>query len=483
MTKLPEGVTLQDFAAHLPGHDYIFMPTGAFWTGAGVNAALPPVPVTRHGKPMLHTRGPKKGEPKSVSATTWLDRHAAVHTLCWAPGRPTLIRDRLLVGGGWVRRNKVTTFNFYRPPAPPPGDAKKAGRWLDLVRKLYPNDAEHIVRYFAHCIQRPAEKPNHGLVLGGPPGVGKDSLIEPVKRAIGAWNFKEVSPTMLLGRFTGFLQALVVRVSELRDLGEFSKYALYERCKTLLAAPPDVLRVDEKFQPERDVLNVVRFIFTSNHLTSGLYLPPDDRRHYVAWTDLSKDAFDADYWNGLWQWYDEGGIGHVAAYLAGHSLAKFDAKAPPLKTAAFLSIVDANQAPEDSELADVLDRIGSPLAVTIGDVIANDDDPYDQDPQSFGRWLRDRKNRRVVPHRFAQCGYTKVRNDGAATDGLWQINGVRQAIYAKRELSAHDQLVAARDLIAEREKAAADAKAKAKKADKSRNGKALFQNPRPASDR
>jgi hypothetical protein len=54
-----------------------------------------------------------------------------------------------------------------------------------------------------------------------------------------------------------------------------------------------------------------------------------------------------------------GGIGHVAAYLAALDLAPFDAKAPPPKTAAFWAIVDAHRAPEDAELADVLDSIGT----------------------------------------------------------------------------------------------------------------------------
>jgi hypothetical protein len=32
----------------------------------------------------------------------------------------------------------------------------------------------------------------------------------------------------------------------------------------------------------------------------GLFLPADDRRHYVAWSDLKKEYFDADYWARLW---------------------------------------------------------------------------------------------------------------------------------------------------------------------------------------
>ena len=69
----------------------------------------------------------------------------------------------------------------------------------------------------AHRVQRPQEKINHALVLGGAQGIGKDTLLEPVKYAVGSWNFREVSPQQAMGRFNGFLKAVILRVSEARD--------------------------------------------------------------------------------------------------------------------------------------------------------------------------------------------------------------------------------------------------------------------------
>jgi hypothetical protein len=37
-------------------------------------------------------------------------------------------------------------------------------------------------------------------------------------------------------------------------------------------------------------------IITTNHKTDGIYLPADDRRHFVAWSTLVKEAFAPDYW-------------------------------------------------------------------------------------------------------------------------------------------------------------------------------------------
>ena len=148
----------------------------------------------------------------------------------------------------------MTCFNLYRPPTIEPGDATKAGPWLDHVHKVFGDDAEHIVKWLAHRVQRPEEKINHALVLGGKQGIGKDTLLEPVKHAVGPWNFAEVSPQQVLGRFNGFLKSVILRVNEARDLGDVDRYQFYDHMKAYTAAPPDVLRVDEKNLREHSIL-------------------------------------------------------------------------------------------------------------------------------------------------------------------------------------------------------------------------------------
>ena len=76
--------------------------------------------------------------------------------------------------------------------------------------------------------------------------------------------------------------------------------------------------------------------------------------------------FADGYWNALWGWYGSGGEEDVAAYLGELDISGFDPKAPPAKTAAFWAIVDANRAPEEAELADALDKLGRPDALTLG---------------------------------------------------------------------------------------------------------------------
>jgi uncharacterized protein DUF5906 len=432
-----EGVTIEDFRAYMPMPSaFIFLPCCEIWPGSNVNARLPPMPVLdAHGQPKQH-----KGKIVTIPASQWLVQNRPVEQMTWAPGLPKLIADRLVVDGGWVERNGVVCFNLYRPPRVKPGDATKAGPWVKHINKVFdaPGDAAHLINWLAHRVQYPQDKVNHALVMGGAQGIGKDTILAPIKYAVGPWNFHEVSPTHLLGRFNGFVKSVVLRVNEARDLGDaerINRFSFYEHTKLYTAAPPDVLRADEKYLREYYVFNCMGFILTTNHKTDGIFLPPDDRRHYVAWSDRTREEFSKEYWNELWGWYDEGGREHVAAYLAALDLSGFDPKAPPSKTHAFWDIVDASSSPEDAELADVIDAMGNPDALTPKQLIA----------KASGdtlEWLEERKNRRAIPHRLERCGYTSVRNPNA-NDGRWKIAGARQPIYAKNTLSVGDRARAA----------------------------------------
>jgi hypothetical protein len=264
----------------MPMHYYIFAPSREPWPGSSVNARIGKIPlVDARGNPEVD----ENGKQKKIAASTWLDRNRPVEQMTWAPGLPMIIRDRLISDGGWIERPKVSCFNLYRPPIIIPGNAAEAEQWLDHLRKVFGDDADHIVKWLAHRVQRPEDKINHALVLGGSQGIGKDTSLEPVKHAVGPWNFSEVSPQHMLGRFNGFLRSVILRVSEARDLGETNRFAFYDHMKAYTAAPPDVLRVDEKNLREYNILNCCGIIITTNHKTDGIYLPPDDRRHFVAW--------------------------------------------------------------------------------------------------------------------------------------------------------------------------------------------------------
>jgi hypothetical protein len=166
----------------------------------------------------------------------------------------------------------------------------------------------------------------------------------------------------------------------------------------------------------------------------------------VAWSTLAQEDFDKDYWNKQYYWYASSGTAAVAEYLASRDLTNFDPKAPPPKTSAFFEIANANRAPEDAELADVLDDLGQPNVVTLDQVTNR----AEQLAPTFADWLRDIKtNARRIPHRFEDCGYVAVRNPDD-TEGRWKIDGKRHTIYGKASLSERERLAAAFQLVGTR---------------------------------
>jgi hypothetical protein len=452
------GEKLEDFFYHQPTGNYFFEPTRELWPAKSVNNALAPIPVRKkNGRPLI-----RNGQRVTIKASAWIACHRAVQLAIWAPGEGVLIRNKLLAEGGWIPRKDAACFNLYREPLKlTGGNAKKAKRWLDHIRLLYPDDVEHIVKWFAHRVRFPHIKINHALVFGGGQGIGKDTIIEPVKVRIGHWNFQEIGPSQLLEPFNDYLRKVLLRVNEAHDLGEINRYSLYDRLKTYTAAPPDVLRVNEKKLRQYNVINCLGLIITSNH-RDGLFLPPDDRRHYVCWCELEKEDFSTVYWNEIYHWYEhENGYAHVAAYLDKLNLKDFDPKAPPPHTNAWHSLVNINRAPEEAELADVLDKLGNPHALTLEEVI--EATPAFDD---FNRWLSDRKNRRAIPHRFEAVGYIPFRNR-SRKDGLWVVGGERRVIYVDKGLTSEACFKAVAELQARVDAAIAKkAQKRAEKAEK-----------------
>ena len=64
----------------------------------------------------------------------------------------------------------------------------------------------------------------------------------------------------------------------------------------------------------------------------------------------------------------------------------------------------------------------------------------------FNAYLGDRRNSRKIPYRFEACGYTAVRNP-QAKDGQWVIDGHRQAVYARVELSLQQRVIAVKKAV------------------------------------
>jgi hypothetical protein len=428
----PDGDNLGDFFAFAPQHTFIELVSRKPWPAISIDNRLPiqalvdedgqlvraaPV-IGKNGKP----KGDPDGDPVLLKPSVWLDQNRSINGITWAPGMPLIVFDKVIAESvGWIDAPGKATFNTYRAPVPEKCDPRKAGPWLKLVRKVYGRHARRIVQWFAYRVQRPDVKINHGLVFGGVPGIGKDTIIEGVREAVGGWNIRDASPLDMFEKYNGYAKAVLLRINESRDTGEQSQHAFYNKMKTYLAAPPPTLTVNEKYITHDDIPNVCGGIITTNYKETGLFLPPDDRRNYVQWSERQPGDFkptdfqprnfatqqaNPTYWDWIWDWYEtRNGYAHVAAYLRQLDISKFNAKAPPPKTEAFWAIVNANRSHEENELAEVLAIMGNLSAVTLSQILK-----APMPSTKLQEWLNDSRNRRVIPKHMKTAGYESVHN-------------------------------------------------------------------------
>ena len=103
-------------------------------------------------------------------------------------------------------------------------------------------------------------------------------------------------------------------------------------------------------------------------------------------------------------------------------------------------MVSLGRAPEESGLADVLDSLGRPPAVTVEMVR---DQAGKIGHTDCSTWINDRKMRRQIPGKFETVGYTVVRNESDKHDGQWKVGVKRVTVYGRKDLSERDRQAAA----------------------------------------
>lgn len=409
------------FLAYLPKNTFYHRPTGQFWPAESVNNVLGKVPTGSFDE---------GGMPKSIKATQFIARNHGVHQLAWWPGAGEIIEGWAVIEGGWVETPGNRVLNTYRSPIPPQvrGDGD-VSRWLNHLRIIFPQHVEVILDWMAFTAQNPTIKVNWALVWGGMQGIGKDSMFEPLNRAVGEWNWQGgVTPDQIMDEvYNDYLECRVLVINEAKDTGDGNRFQFYDKTKTIITAPPKFHSIRSMYMGRRKSPNLNSTIITTNHRTGALYLPADDRRHYVMFSDVTRERFDDAYWVDMWDWLDNGGADAGAAFLLARDVSQFSPKAPPIQTPEFWEMVGGGQPAETTELSDIIDLIPSgPFSVSqlaMTALTANHRELYD--------FLINRANGTKINRALTDLGIIKYRNPDAVKDGRWLINGVKVTLYKR----------------------------------------------------
>ncbi len=413
----PDELTVEDFWAHLPSHKYINRVT---------REMIPVDAVNSHLKRFTDSLGMKP--------TAHLDMFRAVQQMGWQPAYPEIIEGKVSEDGILRDDPKGRIYNLFRPSAAVASEGDPSP-WVNHVRSIYPEEADHLFKWMAYRIQNPGKKINHAIVLGGAHGIGKDWLLQALRYGVGAGNFEDIEYAKIFDDYSEWSERTLLVINEARDTGGVDRYEFYQKSKRIIAAPPDTLPCRKMYLGNYYVPNVMAVVITSNNKLNGLFIDPDDRRHYVAWSSTERQP--DSYFNPLWDWIDNGGGKQaVLGYLRRLDIADFCPMAPPPKTEAWHQIVDAGRNPEEKELSDAMEGV---YVATVKEIIAK--------LQFAGHFelaasLQDRKKARQIPHLLGSIGFDVLRSPHAK-DGRWVIAGSRETLYADRSLPVSEKMTIA----------------------------------------
>lgn len=408
-------VPVENFIFFAPSNQFVYRPTGSYWVASAVDYAVSP--VNKSGK--------------IIAASEWLKTNMLATSMTCNPA----IDNDYLKGhdcrdGEIIETRGSAMYNTYRKSNIDLGDASLAKPFIEHVERVFnkEGDAKQFLDYMAHRVQQPWVKPRFALLLAGAQGVGKDTAFEFCCPAIGPWNVANIDPSAFDMPYNEYMTATIVRISEAANLHDLNKWAFNERTKVLIAGSPDVQKINPKYGQKFTIKMHCGVIITTNHLASGIYIPPDDRRYDVIEAATLKEmgledpAVRAEYFGDLWDWFHNGGANHVAAFLHERDVKGFNPNAGQRKTIAYQAVVSFSMA-QDTWLIDILDDFKNPDAIRVDWIINKADE--------IGEKKADLK--RKVGAALIRLGYKYVKCP-ATKDGRWRIEQKRTTIYIKEDL-------------------------------------------------
>lgn len=421
------GMPKEQFVYFGPGNNFIYRPTGSHWQAAAVDAACSPV----------------NDAGKIMKPSEWIKKNVLASSMTSAPEfDEDYIAGSDFRNGAMVESAGAALYNTYRKPTIQGGTAALAEPFLAHVRRVFPGgspregdpcDADQFLRYMAHRVQKPWEKPRFALLIAGEMGTGKDTAFEFCIPAIGAWNVYNIAPAALEQGFNEHLASTVVRLSEAANLQEMNKWAFNERTKTMIAGNPDIESINPKYGQKYSVRLYCGVVVTTNHLADGIYIPPGDRRYDViqsatlAEMGLSDEDTKRKYFEDLWGWFNsQQGAKHIAAYLRELDISEFRASTGQRKTKAHQETIQIGTEP-DEWLRDILEELGNKKLIRLD-------------------WVMDAAVNAGMPLKEVHARIRKamsrtpyVRLASQLDDGRWRINGKKRHVWRHTGLTAPTQ--------------------------------------------
>jgi len=411
---------MEDFRYDEHQEKYWDTTTGILLGDKSVNGAIPrdDWPTKAAGK-----KGALKPYQPAVAIND-VDTGLTVEGSTWWPGKGQFIQDHVITDRGLLPTLGAITYNSYAPPDHGRLRTDRSpDRWIEHVMKLWPDPIEHqhFFDFAAHMVQRPEQKVNHGVVMAGAQGIGKDTALLPLRRGVGEWNCAEIKPDAISKPYNGYVKSVLLIINEVRPHDEDHRASsFYNECKTYLAAPPDMLPMEMKYVNVIYVPNVCHVILTTNDPLT-MYIPHEDRRLFVMTSPLpdpkENDVFAANYFEDIYEYLADGGSDAVVGWLLNRDILEFNSGAPPAMTSGKKAIIES--------ASQVRRTLADEICEIYVDQVFNSEKPeiiFAKDLADFvnaGDWFDDRLaaiktlNNKSFHFKMDEQGYGMMRNPHA----------------------------------------------------------------------
>jgi hypothetical protein len=224
-------------------------------------------------------------------------------------------------------------LNLWIPPTIKP----VTGNWaiiedfiFDVICSGDKNLNIYIIKYLAHAIQHPEEKPGVMIVLLGDEGIGKGFFVRLLEAIWGYTTIQVSDINDVAGNFNKCLEtAFWVALDEALFKGDKKSQ---DRMKSLVTEPR--IQVCEKFEPKRTIDSFHRFIACTNHDQWG-QIRSDDRRYlFVRVSNCQKQ--NHEYFSRLDSALNNGNsVSAFADYLYNLDITDFNPREKPKTNESF----------------------------------------------------------------------------------------------------------------------------------------------------
>lgn len=181
-----------------------------------------------------------------------------------------------------------------------------------------------LVKYLAHMVQRPWEKPHTALVLKGRKGVGKNVFIEQFGNLLGGHALYTAEPRYVGGQFNGHLERLLLFVLDEAVWAGDKK--MNSVLKNLITGKQHV--IEHKGQEPYVVDNLLRMVIMGND--KWLVPASEDERRYAVFNVAEHHQKNTKFFKSIVDGMKAGGNQLLLQYLMGIDISDFDINTAPI---------------------------------------------------------------------------------------------------------------------------------------------------------